>query len=48
MANSAFIDYAGNTRILFFDSVGFTAAASRRASSGRSPWRTTSSTGARS
>jgi acyl-CoA thioester hydrolase len=26
MANSAFLDYAGNTRILFFDSVGFTAA----------------------
>lgn len=26
MANSVFLDYAGNTRILFFDSVGFTAA----------------------
>lgn len=25
MANSAFLDYASNTRILFFDSVGFTA-----------------------
>lgn len=25
MANSAFLDYAGNTRILFLDSVGFTA-----------------------
>jgi acyl-CoA thioester hydrolase len=24
MANSAFLDYASNTRILFFDSVGFT------------------------
>jgi acyl-CoA thioester hydrolase len=27
MANSAFLDYASNTRILFFDSVGFTARA---------------------
>ena len=26
MANAAFLDYASNTRILFFDSVGFTAA----------------------
>ena len=26
MANSAFLDYAGNTRMLFLDSVGFTAA----------------------
>lgn len=26
MANSAFLDYASNTRILFFASVGFTAA----------------------
>lgn len=25
MANAVFLDYAGNTRILFFDSVGFTA-----------------------
>ena len=26
MANSAFLDYASNTRMLFFDSMGFTAA----------------------
>ena len=26
MANSAFLDYASNTRIQFFDSMGFTAA----------------------
>jgi hypothetical protein len=31
MANSAFIDYGGNTRILFFDSVGITAAKLDRA-----------------
>jgi acyl-CoA thioester hydrolase len=27
MANTAFLNYAGNTRMLFLDSVGFTAAA---------------------
>lgn len=26
MGNAVFLDYAGNTRVLFFDSVGFTAA----------------------
>ena len=26
MANSGFLDYAANTRILYFDSMGFTAA----------------------
>ena len=26
MANAAFLDYASNTRMLFFDSMGFTAA----------------------
>ena len=26
MANSAFLDYSANTRILYFDSMGFTAA----------------------
>jgi hypothetical protein len=34
MANSAFIDYGGNTRILFFDSVGITAAKLDRAELG--------------
>ena len=32
LANASFLDYAANTRILYFESMGFTAASSIRIS----------------